>query len=145
MQLVIVDNKDDEWFHRQYRIMQYVDYAIERANKLITRYMSWSHDKTRISVHKNQDDYWALQNLLKTLESGFCEEIFNTINTDMSHNLPDNLSDFPIGEIKDLLTSMLRASTIQQFNKNLTKFIAVASHKGQSDEYGHLFTFIAYN
>ena len=144
MRLVLVDSRDDEWFKHQYNINDDMERKIEKANKLLNDYMRWSNDNSRVSVHKNRDDYIAINNLMTMLESGVTEEIFKTIKSDISKGVPLNFKEVPLGEFKDLLSSMLKASTIQQLNKNLREFISVGSHKGNSDEYGHLFTFVAY-
>ena len=49
-----------------------------------------------------------------------------------------------MNEFKDLLTSMLKSTTIQELQRNLRYFIKAGSHKGNSNEMGHLFTFVAY-
>lgn len=145
MYLVLVDSRDDEWFKRQYHITDDINSKIEKANKLLSDYMRWSNNKSRVSIHKNRYDYMALNELLKMLESGYCQEIFKTIKSDISKGVPINFKEVPLSEFKDLITSMLNSSTIQQLNKNLRNFITIGSHKGKSDEYGHLFTFVAYN
>ena len=144
MRLVLVDSHDDEWFKHQYKINDDIERKIEKANTLLNDYMRWSNDNSRVSVHKNRNDYMAINNLMKMLESGVTEEIFKTIKSDISKGVPKNFPGVPMSEFKDLLTSMLKATTIQQLNKNLRNFITVGSNKGNSDEYGHLFTFIAY-
>lgn len=145
MRLVLVDSRDDEWFKRQYNITDDINHKIEKGNKLLTDYMRWSNDNSRVSIHKNRNDYMALNELLKMLESGICREIFKTVKSDMLTGVPLNFKEVPLSEFKDLLTSMLKSSTIQQLNKNLRHFISVGSHKGHSDAYGHLFTFVAYD
>lgn len=144
MHLVLVDSKNDEWFSRQYKLNDEVERNIERANKLLNDYMRWSDDNSRVSVHRNRDDYVAINNLMTMLESGVTEEIFKTIKSDISKGVPKNFPGVPMSEFKDLLTSMLKSTTIQQLNKNLRNFITIGSNKGKSDEYGHLFTFVAY-
>lgn len=144
MHLVLVDSRSDEWFSRQYKINDDFERNIEKANKLLNDYMQWSNDNSRVSVHKNRDDYVAINNLMTMLESGVTEEIFKTIKSDISKGVPSNFPGVPMGEFKDLLSSMLKATTIQQLNKNLRNFITLGSNKGNSDEYGHLFTFVAY-
>lgn len=145
MKLVLVDSRADEWFSRQYKINDDIERKIERANKLLNDYMRWSNDNSRVSVHKNHRDYVAVNNLMTMLESGVTEEIFKTIKSDISKGVPKNFSGVPMSEFKDLLTSMLKATTIQELNKNFRHFMSVGANKGNSNEYGHLFTFVAYD
>ena len=144
MKLVLVDSGEDGYFARNQRALDIMDSNIETCNKLLSYYIQWENINTRVSVHMTRSDFYQLDGLRQLLENNSTKQVFNVINSDFKKNLPTNLAYIPISEVKDLMTSLIRANTVGQLYKNIESVLS-KSNKAKNDKIGgHLINFIAY-
>ena len=144
MRLVLVDSGENGYFARNKRALAVMESNIETCNKLLSYYIQWDNINSRVSVHMTRSDYYQLDGLRQILENNSTKQVFNVINSDLKKNLPKNLDYIPISEVKDFMTSLIRANTVGQLYKNIEGVLS-KSHKAKNDkDGGHLINFIAY-
>lgn len=146
MQLVLVeDGRVDERLARTYGAMNNMENNINFCNKVIRDLIDpITHTKNRISVRLNYDDYNNLMELATLLRSNDTREMFKTIQEDLHKNLPSNLNDIPMSEVRDLLDSDLKAYDIDSLIINIINLLS-KTRKAKNDKDGaHLINFIAY-
>ena len=144
MKLVLVDSGEAGYFARNQRALDIMDSKIETCDKLLSYYIQWENINTRVSVHMTRSDFYQLDGLRQLLENNSTKQVFNVINSDFKKNLPTNLAYIPISEVKDLMTSLIRANTVGQLYKNIESVLS-KSNKAKNDKIGgHLINFIAY-
>ena len=146
MRLVLIDDDiRDEKFSREYRALYYMERTIDDCNNAIRVLIDpITHDKGRVSVHKTYDDYRNLAELSRLLNSNITREMFRTIQSDLNKNLPSNLADIPISEVKDLLESYLQSNTIYELIDNIEVLLRKRKMAKNDKDGGHLINFIAY-
>lgn len=146
MRLVLVDDDiRDERFSREYRALYYMERTIDDCNNAISVLIDpIAPNKGRVSVHKTYDDYRNLAELSKLLNSNITREMFKTIQSDLNKNLPSNLADIPMSEVKDLLESYLHSNTIYELIDNIERLLRKRKLAKNDKEGGHLINFIAY-
>ena len=146
MQLVLVeDGRIDERLARTYGAKNNMENNINFCNKVIRDLIEpITHSKNRISVRLNYTDYNNLMELATLLRSNDTREMFKTIREDLHKNLPSNLNDIPMSEVKDLLDSDLKAYDIDGLIINIENLLS-KRRKAKNDKDGsHLINFIAY-
>lgn len=144
MKLVLVNAGENGYFARNNRALAVMDSNIETCNRLLSYYIQWENINSRVSVHMTRSDYYQLQGLTDLLSNNSTRQVFEVINSDFKKNLPTNLSYIPMSEVKDLMTSMIKATTVGQLYKNIQAVLS-KSNKAQRDKIGgHLINFIAY-
>ena len=146
MQLVLVeDGRVDERLARTYGAKNNMENNLNFCNKVIRDLIDpITHSKARISVHQNYNDYIDLMELATLLRSNDTREMFKTIQEDLHKNLPSNLNDIPMSEVKDLLDSDLKAYTVNDLISNIENLLS-KRRKAKNDKDGsHLINFIAY-
>lgn len=146
MQLVLVeDGRIDERLARTYGAINNMENNINFCNKVIRDLIEpITHSKNRISVRLNYTDYNNLMELATLLRSNDTREMFKTIREDLHKNLPSNLNDIPMSEVKDLLDSDLKAYDIDGLIINIENLLS-KRRKAKNDKDGsHLINFIAY-
>ena len=146
MRLVLIDDDiRDERFSREYRALYYMERTIDDCNNAIRVLIDpITHDKGRVSVHKTYNDYMNLVELSRLLNSNITREMFRTIQSDLNKNLPSNLADIPISEVKDLLESYLQSNTIYELIDNIEVLLRKRKMAKNDKDGGHLINFIAY-
>lgn len=146
MQLVLVeDGRVDERLARTYGAKNNMENNLNFCNKVIRDLIDpITHSKARISVRLNYTDYNNLMELATLLRSNDTREMFKTIREDLYKNLPSNLNDIPMSEVRDLLDSELRAYDINDLIINIENLLS-KRRKAKNDKDGsHLINFIAY-
>lgn len=146
MQLVLVeDGRVDERLARTYGVINNMENNINFCNKVIRDLIDpITHSKNRISVRLNYTDYNNLMELATLLRSNDTREMFKTIREDLHKNLPSNLNDIPMSEVRDLLDSDLKAYDIDSLIINIENLLT-KRRKAKNDKDGsHLINFIAY-
>lgn len=144
MKLVLVDSGENGYFARNQRALAVMESNIETCNNLLSYYIQWENINTRVSVHMTRSDFYQLDGLRQLLENNRTKQVFDVINSDFKKNLPTNLAYIPISEVKDLMTSLIRANTVGQLYKNIESVLS-KSNKAKHDKIGgHLINFIAY-
>lgn len=146
MHLVLIDdNRIDERLSRSYRALDDMKTNIDYCNRLIREYIDpITHSKARISVHENYNDYNNLMELSTLLRSNDTREMFTTIQKDLNRNLPSNLRDIPMNEVRDLLNSDLKAYDINGLIRNIKNLLSKRRKAKNDHEGSHLVNFIAY-
>lgn len=146
MQLVLVeDGRVDERLARTYGAKNYIENSINFCNKVIRDLIEpITHSKNRISVRLNYDDYNNLKELSTLLRSNSTREMFKTIQEDLYKNLPSNLQDIPMNEVRDLLDSELKAYDINDLIINIQNLLSKRNKAKNDGEGSHLINFIAY-
>lgn len=146
MQLVLVeDGRIDERLARTYGAKNNIENNINFCNKIIRDLIDpITHSKNRISVRQNYNDYIDLMELATLLRSNDTREMFKTIQEDLHKNLPSNLQDIPMSEVRDLLDGELKAYNINDLIINIENLLS-KRRKAKNDKDGsHLINFIAY-
>ena len=146
MRLVLVeDGRIDERLARTYGAKNNIENNINFCNKIIRDLIDpITHSKNRISVRQNYNDYIDLMELATLLRSNDTREMFKTIQEDLHKNLPSNLQDIPMSEVRDLLDSDLKAYDINDLISNIENLLS-KRRKAKNDKDGsHLINFIAY-
>lgn len=146
MQLVLVeDGRVDERLARTYGAKNNIENNINFCNKIIRDLIDpITRSKNRISVRLNYSDYNNLMELATLLRSNDTREMFKTIQEDLHKNLPSNLQDIPMSEVRDLLDSNLKAYNINDLIINIENLLS-KRRKAKNDKDGsHLINFIAY-
>lgn len=144
MKLVLVDSGENGYFARNQRALAIMESNIETCNKLLSYYIQWENINSRVSVHMTRSDFYQLDGLRQLLENNSTKKVFEVINSDFKKNLPTNLAYIPISEVKDLMSSLIRANTVGQLYKNIEHVLS-KSNKAKHDKIGgHLINFIAY-
>ena len=125
MRLFLIDDDTrDKKFSRECVPLDYMERIIEDCNNAISVLIDpITHDKGRVSVHKTYNDYMNLVELSRLLNSNITREMFRTIQSDLNKNLPSNLADIPISEVKDLLESYLQSNTIYELIDNIAALL----------------------
>lgn len=146
MQLVLVeDGRIDERLARTYGAKNNIENNINFCNKIIRDLIDpITHSKARISVRQNYNDYIDLMELATLLRSNATREMFKTIQEDLHKNLPTNLNDIPMNEVKDLLDSELKAYSIDDLIINIQNLLSKRNKAKNDGEGSHLINFIAY-
>lgn len=146
MRLVLIDDDiRDERFSREYRALYYMERMIDDCNNAISVLIDpITHNKRRVSVHKNYNDYRNLAELSNLLNSNITREMFRTIQSDLKKNLPSNLAGIPMSEVKDLLESYLQSNTIYELIDNIERLLRKRKMAKNDKEGCHLINFIAY-
>ena len=144
MKLVLVDSEENGYFARNQRALAIMESNIETCNILLSNYIQWEDINTRVSVHKTRSDFYQLDGLRQLLENNSTKQVFDVINSDFKKNLPTNLADIPMSEVKDLMTSLIRANTVGQLNKNIVAVLSKSNKAKNDKDGGHLINFIAY-
>lgn len=144
MKLVLVDSGENGYFARNKRALAIMESNIETCNKLLSYYIQWENINSRVSVHMTRSDFYQLDGLRQLLENNSTKQVFNVINSDFKKNLPTNLAYIPISEVKDLMTSLLRANTVGQLYKNIEHVLSKSNKAKNDKDGGHLINFIAY-
>lgn len=144
MKLVLVDSGENGYFARNKRALAIMESNIETCNKLLSYYIQWENINSRVSVHMTRSDFYQLDGLRQLLENNSTKQVFNVINSDFKKNLPTNLAYIPISEVKDLMTSLLRANTVGQLYKNIESVLSKSNKAKNDKDGGHLINFIAY-
>lgn len=144
MKLVLVDSGENGYFARNQRALAIMESNIETCNKLLSYYIQWENINSRVSVHMTRSDFYQLDGLRQLLENNSTKQVFNVINSDFKKNLPTNLAYIPISEVKDLMTSLLRANTVGQLYKNIESVLSKSNKAKNDKDGGHLINFIAY-
>lgn len=146
MRLVLIDDDiRDEKFSREYRALYYMERTIDDCNNAIRVLIDpIAPNNRRVSVHKTYNDYRNLAELSKLLNSNITHEMFKTIQSDLKKNLPTNLEDIPISEVKDLLESYLQSNTIYELIDNIERLLRKRKMAKHDKEGSHLINFIAY-
>ena len=146
MRLVLVeDGRVDERLARTYGAINNMENNINFCNKVIRHLIEpITNSKNRISVRLNYTDYNNLMELATLLRSNDTREMFKTIREDLHKNLPSNLNDIPMSEVRDLLDSELKAYDINDLIINIENLLT-KRRKAKNDKDGsHLINFIAY-
>lgn len=144
MKLVLVDSGENGYFARNQRALAIMESNIETCNRLLSYYIQWENINSRVSVHMTRSDFYQLDGLRQLLENNSTKKVFEVINSDFKKNLPTNLAYIPISEVKDLMSSLIRANTVGQLYKNIEHVLS-KSNKAKHDKIGgHLINFIAY-
>ena len=144
MRLVLVDSGENGYFARNKRALAVMESNIETCNKLLSYYIQWENINSRVSVHMTRSDYYQLDGLRQLLENNSTKQVFDVINSDFKKNLPKNLDYIPISEVKDLMTSLIRANTVAQLYKNIEGVLSKSNKAKNDKDGGHLINFIAY-
>lgn len=146
MRLVLIDDDiRDERFSREYRALYYMERTIDDCNNAISLLIDpIAPNKGRVSVHKTYEDYRNLAELSRLLNSNITREMFKTIQSDLNKNLPSNLADIPISEVKELIESYLQSTTIYELIDNIERLLRKRKMAKNDKEGGHLINFIAY-
>lgn len=146
MRLVLIDDDiRDERFSREYRALYYMERTIDDCNNAINVLIDpIAPNKGRVSVHKTYDDYRNLAELSRLLNSNITREMFKTIQSDLNKNLPSNLADIPMSEVKDLMESYLQSTTIYELIDNIERLLRKRKMAKNDKDGGHLINFIGY-
>lgn len=146
MELVLVDDMlTDERLSREFRALDYMERTINACNKAIRDLIDpIAHNKGRVSVHKNYDDYRNLEVLNKLLDSNSTRTMFKEIQADLHKNLPSNLAGIPMSEVRDLLESDLQSDTIYDLIDNIENLLSKRNLAKNDKEGSHLINFIVY-
>lgn len=144
MKLVLVDSGENGYFARNQRALAIMESNIETCNNLLSYYIQWEDINSRVSVHMTRSDFYQLDGLRQLLENNSTKQVFDVINSDFKKNLPTNLAYIPISEVKDLMTSLIRANTVGQLYKNIESVLSKSNKAKNDKDGGHLINFIAY-
>lgn len=146
MRLVLVeDGRIDERLRRTYGAINSMENNLNFCNKVIRDLIEpITHSKNRISVRLNYTDYNNLMELATLLRSNDTREMFKTIQEDLHKNLPSNLNDIPMSEVRDLLDSDLRAYDINDLIINIENLLSKRRKAKNDGDGSHLINFIAY-
>ena len=146
MHLVLVeDGRVDERLARTYGAINNMENNINFCNKVIRDLIDpITHSKARISVRLNYTDYNKLMELATLLRSNDTRKMFKTIKEDLHKNLPSNLNDIPMNEVRDLLDSDLKAYDINGLIINIENLLRKRRKAKNDGEGSHLINFIAY-